>query len=228
MRITPSAYSSEAWLTIPFVDMPQDAHTALITIELMMPRYMQMLQVKTSFRDFFATPIPPHVDVEPCRQGVSKLGAMLGEWAETYPEFVQRALHGSQDSMKQSSTARQNTFVDIIANLYMTLRLILAGLMYKITTEAPESASNITPYLPASAYREETSICANAILAGVTRVAKSQAPPFDILRCAMPLFTVVCIAPQESQMRQGKELLRKLSTQTGGLPALLYGDLLAS
>jgi hypothetical protein len=220
-------------MTIPFIDMPRDAHQRLADIELMVPICMQRLQIEGSLRIIFQTPISPHVDVEPCCELTSKLIADLNEWATRYPDLTKIA-KDPEDVFrvsKQSNTglniAREDpstpplpdTFTALIASNYVSTKLVLNMIMYKVATQAS------TPFLnPASTiaeYLKEATRCAKAILRGAAAIEKAQTPGFDLLRCIAPLVTVVCVGPGEEQFREAQEMLQRWGSKIGGLSSIM-------
>jgi hypothetical protein len=220
-------------MTLPFVDMPRDAHQRLADIELMIPICMHRLQIQGSLYTFFATPIPPHVDVEPSRELTSKLMADLDDWAVMYPnltyisrdaedvlQVANRSGKGLDIANEDASTPPlPDTFIALIASNYVSTKLILNMILYKIATQAstspPTSASIVTEYFDVGTQ------CAKAILKGAANVEKAQTPGFDLLRGISPLVTVVCAGPGEEQFREAGIMLQRWGAKIGGLPSIM-------
>jgi hypothetical protein len=220
-------------MTIPFIDMPRDAHQRLADIELMVPVCMQRLQIEGSLRVFFQTPIPLHVDVEPCRELASKLTEDLDKWAARYPNLTEIAKDPNDifRVLKKSSSgldiAREDpstpplpdTFIALIASNYVSTKLVLKMIMYKIATQAPTAFP--TPTSAVTEYLDEATQCAKAILRGAAAIEKAQTPGFDLLRSIAPLVTVVCVGPGAEQFREAQEMLQRWGSRIGGLSSIM-------
>jgi hypothetical protein len=236
----PSIYSSPDWMTVPFIGMPRDAHQRLADIVLMIPVCIQRLQIEGSLRAFFETPVPPHVDVEPCRELTSKLMNDLEDWAARYPNLTNISkdphdiLNAANRSGKGLDIANEDpsapplpdTFIALIASNYVSTKLLLNMIMYKLDTQA-----STPPRSPASAtadYFDEATRCAKAILRGAANVERSQTSGFDLLRSIAPLVTVVCAGPGEEQFRESREMLHRWGSRIGGLGSIMNGNILSS
>lgn len=225
-------------MTIPFVDMPRDAHQRLADIELMIPLCMQKLQIEGTLRVFFDTPIPADVDVEPCRKLTSKLIADLDDWATRYPNLtnisqdpndifhVNRSGKGLDIANEGHTTPPlPDTFIALIASNYFSTKLTLNMLMYKMDTQA--SIPPVTSAATTAQHFHEATRCAKAILKGAADVEKAQTPGFDLLRSITPLVTVVCVGPGEEQFRESKEMLHRWGSKIGGLTSIMDMHVLA-
>jgi hypothetical protein len=226
-------YATPEWMTIPFIDMPRDAHQRLADVELMIPICMEKLQTGLPLRSFFATPIPPHADVKPCRELTSRLMADLDQWAAWYPnltkvsqepeditQFANRSGKGLDIANEDSaSPTLPDTFIALIASNYVSTKLLLNMLMYKMATQ--ESTAPPTPTAATTAYFTEASQCADAILRAAHNIEKMQAPGFDLLRSIAPLVSVVCVGPGEEQFREAGMMLYRWGARIGGLSSLL-------
>jgi hypothetical protein len=229
----PSIYTSPEWMTIPFIGMPRDAHQRLADIELMIPVCMQKLEIEGSLRTFFDTPIPPHVDVEPCRELTKKLIHDLETWSLRYPNLTNiskdpddifqvtgRSGQGLDIANEDPSTPPlPDTFIALIASNYISTKLILNMIMYKMAKQAssppPESPAAIADYF------DTATQCAKAILRGASNVEKAQTPGFDLLRSIAPLVTVVCAGPGEEQFREAATMLARWGARIGGLSSIM-------
>jgi hypothetical protein len=218
-------------MSIPFIGMPRDAHQQLADIELVIPVAMQKLQFEGTLREFFATPIGFHVDVEPCRELTSKLMADLANWAAMYPNLTQiskdsenvyevgnRSGQGLDIANKNSSNPPlPDTFIALLASNYVSTKLILNMMLYKMGTQA-------LPLLPSATTLEYFDIatqCAKGILRGFSNMEKAQTAGFDLLRSISPLITVVCVGPGMEQFREAGEMVQRLGTRIGGLNSIL-------
>ncbi|KAH3914151.1 hypothetical protein HBI56_052670 [Parastagonospora nodorum] len=226
-----SIYASPEWMTIPFIGMPRDAHQQLADIELMIPVAMQKLQFEGSLRSFFSTPLAPGIDVEPCRELTNKLMADLVNWAAMYPNLTQitkdskdvyevgdRSGHGLDISNEALATAPlPDTFIALLASNYVSTKLILNMMLYKMGTQA-------LPLMPPAAAAEHFDIathCAKAILRGFSNMEKAQTAGFDLLRSISPLITVISAGPGVEQFREAGEMLQRLAMRIGGLQSIL-------
>jgi hypothetical protein len=234
----PSVYSTPEWMTIPFIGMPRDAHQRLADVELTIPLCMKELQIEGSLRVFFDTPIPPGVDVEPCRKLTSKLISDLEDWATRYPNLthisgdpndmfpVKRSGEGLDVASEEStSSSLPDTFIALIASNYVSTKLILNMLMHKMNTQASTPATVLSA--TTAMYYEEATRCAKAILRGAANVEKAQTPGFDLLRSIAPLVTVVCVGPGEEQFKESKEMLHRWGAKIGGLNSIMNMHILA-
>lgn len=236
----PSIYSSPDWMTIPFIGMPRDAHQRLADIELMIPICIQRLEMEGSLRVFFETPIPPHIDVESCRELTGKLIDDLDDWAARYPnltniskdpndhlEVAHRSGKGLDIANEDPSTPPlPDTFIALIASNYVSTKLILNMIMHKMDTQA--STPPRSPASRTAGYFDEATRCAKAILRGAANVENAQTPGFDLLRSIAPLVTVVCAGPGEEQFRQSREMLRRWGSRISGLGSIMDAHILSS
>jgi hypothetical protein len=236
----PSIYSSPEWMTIPFIDMPRDAHQRLADISLMIPVCIQMLQIEGSLRVFFETPISPYVDVESSRELTIKLLGDLDDWAARYPNLTniskdpQDILQVSNRSGKGLDIANEDlsnphlpdTFIALIASNFVSTKLLLNMIMYKIATQARTPPS--TPASTTAEYFDQATRCAKAILRGAAIVENAQTSGFDLLRSISPLVTVVCAGPGEEQFREAKAMLHRWGARIGGLSSIMDAHILSS
>jgi hypothetical protein len=231
-----SVYATPEWMTIPFIGMPRDAHQRLADIELMFPVCMEKLKMGLPLRSFFATPIPPHTDVEPCRELTRQLMADLNQWAAWYPNLTKVSRRHDDISQDHSGEGLDlanedvkhvplpDTFITLIASGYVSIKLLLNMLMYKMATE--ESGAPSTPTHAATAYYDEASQCATAILIAAKNTEKMQTPGFDLLRSIAPLTSVVCVGPKEEHFREAGAMLFKWGSKIGGLNSILEKHIL--
>jgi hypothetical protein len=231
-------YATSEWMTIPFINMPRDAHQLLADIELIIPVCMERLQMGLPLRSFFATPIPPHVDVKPCRELTSQLVADLNQWAAWYPNLtkvsrqLEDGLKVEDDSGRGLDLANEDlkapplpdTFIALIASNYVSTKLLLNMLMYKMETE--ESGAPSTPTEAATTYFTEACQCATAILKAAENIEKMQTPGFDLLRSIAPLVSVVCVGPKEEHFREAGAMLYRWGSKIGGLSSILEKHIL--
>jgi hypothetical protein len=233
----PSIYASPEWMSIPFIGMPRDAHQRLADIELLIPGCMQRLDFEGSLRNFFTTPIASHVNVEPCRELTTRLMADLDEWARTYPNLTQiskdsedvyevtnRSGQGLDISNEESTTPPlPDTFIALLASNFVSTRLILNMMLYKMATESSPSL----PPATTMEYFDTATQCAKAILRGFSNMEKAQTAGFDLLRSIAPLVTVVCAGPGEEQFREAGAMLQRLGARIGGLSSIMDAHVLS-
>jgi hypothetical protein len=225
-------------MTIPFIGMPRDAHQRLADIELTVPICMQSLKIEGSLRAFFATPISPGVDVEPCRKLTRKLMTDLDDWAARYPNLtyiskdpddifqVTQSAQGLDIANEETSNPPlPDTFIALIASNYVSTKLTLNMLMHKTDTQA--SPPPATTAEATTQYFNEATQCAKAILRGAANVEKAQTPGFDLLRSIAPLVTVMCIGPGEDQFRESMEMIARWGARIGGLSSIMNTHILA-
>lgn len=236
----PSVYSSPEWMTIPFVDMPRDAHQRLTDIELMVPRCMEMLEVLGNLRVCFEAHIPAKVDVQPCRKLTTRLLTDLANWATEFPNLttICKDPHVAQDVMQRSGTGLDianedstksplpDTFISVVATIYFGVRLILNMLMYKMDTQS--STESTTSAGDTANYLHEASQSADAILAGVANMNKAQTPAFDTIRSIVPLIFVVCVGPRSNHFQEASAMLQRLGAKVDGLGSIMDMHMLPS
>jgi hypothetical protein len=217
----PSVYSSQDWLTLPFIDMPRDAHQSLADIELRIPHCMALLQIQGSLREAFETNIPSHVDIGPCQELTVQLIRNLNEWAKMYPDLtpVSRAHHDTLDASPSRKAARNNTFVALIASNYIADRLTLNMIMYK--TQIESDTLRIPEANTIAHYFKEAIQCARAIMKAAAEIEQAQTPGFDLLRSIAPLVTVTCCGPTAELKNSAKEMIGRWCGKIGGLASIV-------
>lgn len=219
-------------MTEPFVGMPRDAHQRLADIELMIPTAMESLGIEGSLRNFIRTPIPAHVDVEPCLQLTRELMNDLDKWAAKYPNLTQ--MEESEDShqiVNRSATGldiaaehfaappQPDAFIALIASNYTATKLLLNMMIYKVATQSTRPFSS--PVTDPSKNFEEASRCAGAILQAAGVMERSKSPGFDLLRSLPPVISVLCVGPREQHSREAQAMLFRWAARIGGLKAVL-------
>lgn len=148
----PSVFASPDWMTIPFINMPRNAHHDLSDIMLLIPSCTALSGISGSLRTFHNTPFPAGVDLEPCRTRTKELIADLAKWAATYPYLakpaaglqvveasmanlsvsgVKPAFEGSKDVILPDS------FIALTIATYESVHLSLILLLHKLNTEDP-------------------------------------------------------------------------------------------
>lgn len=199
----------------------------------MIPICMQRLGNEGSLRTFFDTPIPQHVDVESCRELTNKLLYDLDTWATRYPNLIdiskdpedisQVANRSGQglDIANEDTSAPPlpDTFITLIAANFVSSKLILNMIMYKMAKQGspppPESPAVVAEYF------DTATQCAKAILRGASIVEKAQTPGFDLLRSIAPVLTVACAGPGEEQFREAATMLQRWGARIGGLASIM-------
>jgi hypothetical protein len=211
----PSVFASPDWMTLPFVNMSRNAHIGLSDIMLQIPGCIGMCGVKGSLRKFFATPIPPGTNLQPCRERANQLIAELNRWAETYPYLATLADVSikSEPSTEPSSTEviiqkpRTNTamlppdsFIALTVATYEAVRLPLTLLLYKLSTE--DTASPHSP--TASALYDLAAASARALLQTTSCLESTKSVGFDFIRTVTPVVVVAILGPQPEQIAQAR------------------------
>lgn len=227
-----SIYAQPEWMSEPFVGMPRDAHQRLADIELMIPTAMESLEIGGSLRDFIRTPIPAHVDVEPCLQLTRKLMKDLDKWATRYPNLTQVEETDDSDKVATRSASgldiaaehfasppKPDAFIALIASNYAATRLLLNIMIYKVATQAAKPLSS--PIADPNKNFEEAARWARAILRAAGVMERSKSPGFDLLRSLPPVISVLCIGPREEHFRDAHAMLMRWAARIGGLKAVL-------
>ncbi|EMD64345.1 hypothetical protein COCSADRAFT_89744 [Bipolaris sorokiniana ND90Pr] len=224
-----STFSSPDWMTIPFVDMPNDPHQDLASIHLMMPSCMASLEIPGSLRTVFETAIPPNVDVTPAKELTCKLLKDLDSWAEKYPHLTKpftslgnaQTPESSSQSTRQKSpkTGKTDPVRVLIRSNYMADRVLLNMLMYKMHTESS------TPLEPSEynigQYCSEAQNYAQVILQTAAEIERAKAPGFDLLRSIGPVLIVGYCGPTPELKMEGKMMLGRWASQIQGLKSTM-------
>ncbi|KAI4616141.1 uncharacterized protein J4E87_008876 [Alternaria ethzedia] len=204
-----SVYASPDWMTLPFIGKPRDAHQTLADIELMVPHCFAMLEIPGSMRVLFSTPIPPHVDVRPCKELACKLIRQLDDWAAAYPHLT------------NLSRSPRGTPVEraLIASNYMADRLVLSMLMYKMHTE---STAPIEPYEHSTQHYFDVAMKATTdIIEAAAEIEQAQTPGFDLLRSIAPVMAVAFAAPTMELRKDAVDTMTRWARRIGGLGSII-------
>lgn len=241
----PSVFSSHDWMTIPFVNMPRNAHHDLADIMLMIPGCIGLCKINGSLRTFFNTPFPPGIDLEPCRKRTIELLANLDKWAATYPYLakpssglqiveanmanlyvsgVKPAFEGSRDVILPDS------FVALTIATYESVQIILTLLLHKLITHvseqhtphqksSPSSSSSVSPPPPPStpptALFNQAVHSAEIILKTARHLEGTKTAGFDFIRSVTPVVVVAILGPTEEKTESAMAMLKRWGEKRG-------------
>jgi hypothetical protein len=237
----PSVFASPDWMTLPFVNMSRNAHLGLSDVMLQIPGCIGLCGVKGSLRKFFATPIPPGTNLQPCRERANQLIAELNRWAETYPYLATLASTSTTNSADTTSSSIKSdpsstelttqkpkprinpamlppdSFIALTVATYEAVRLPLTLLLYKITTEdtAIPNTSTTPPSPPASVLYDLAAASASALLQTTSCLESTKSVGFDFIRTVTPVVVVAILGPQPEQIAQARSTLKRWGDSRG-------------
>jgi hypothetical protein len=208
-------------MTLPFVNMSRNAHIGLSDVMLQIPGCIGMCGVKGSLRKFFATPIPPGTNLQPCRERANQLIAELNRWAETYPYLATLADASiksepsteltTQKPRINTATLPPDSFIALTVATYEAVRLPLTLLLYKLSTEDTASPDSST----ASVLYDLATASANALLQTTSCLESTKSVGFDFIRTVTPVVVVAILGPQPEQIAQARSTLKRWGDSRG-------------
>ncbi|KAF2998599.1 hypothetical protein E8E13_006754 [Curvularia kusanoi] len=235
----PSVFASPDWMTIPFVNMPRNAHHDLADIMLMIPDCASLCGIDGSLRTFHSKPFPPGIDLEPCRKRTKELIADLDQWAATYPYLakpasglqvveanmanlsvngVKPAFEGSKDVILPDS------FIALTIATYESVHLTLILLMHKLNTQDPWSQENSPHSSPATlsppsesglALFDEAVQSARVIMKTTEHLEGTKTVGFDFIRSVTPVVVVAILGPTQELMHAAMATLKRWGEKRG-------------
>jgi hypothetical protein len=235
---TPSIFATPAWMTMPFEFGTKNAHQILADILLLIPGCISLCKLKGgSMRTFFATPIPPTVDLRPVEQRTRELLQRVKDWASRFPNLTQAsngktvvyadvqslAINGARSpTPDKTHVILPDSFIALTAATYEAIRLILSLLLDKVSV-----GSCITPTVsvtsPASAsfssytspLMENAVASSKAVLNISSYMEMTHPVGFDFMRSVFPLVVVATIGPQLEEQRRGEKMLERWGNKRG-------------
>lgn len=239
----PSVFSSHDWMTIPFVNMPRNAHHDLADIMLMIPDCTSLCGINGSLRTFFNSPFPPNIDLEPCRKRTRELIADLDRWAATYP-YLAKPSSGLQiveanmanlsvSGVKPAFEGSRNvilpaSFVALTIATFESVQITLTLLMHKLNTQdsrlhnsspksSPSTSSSMSPPpLPTpSALLDQAVRSAEIILKTASHLEGTTTVGFDFIRSVTPVVVVAILGPTQELMESAMAMLKRWGEKRG-------------
>lgn len=235
----PSVFSSPDWMTIPFINMPRNAHHDLADIMLMLPYCTNMCGIKGSLRTFFNLPFPPGINLEPCRTQAHKLSAELDAWAATYPYLAKPAsglqiveanmanlsVSGAKPAFQGSKNMiLPDSFIALTIATYEAVHLTLLRLLHKLETQAPESqvaSPQSTHSLSPSASTTGSMLfnqavkSAEVIMKTAGHLEGTKTVGFDFIRSVTPVVVVAILGPTQELTNNAMAMLKRWGEKRG-------------
>ncbi|KAJ4335728.1 hypothetical protein N0V95_008832 [Ascochyta clinopodiicola] len=233
----PSVFASPDWMTIPFTNMPRNAHHDLADIMLMIPECISLCQTEGSLQTFFNSPFSPNVDLDPCRRRTRELIRDLDEWASAYPylttlspglhsvatDMASLSVSGVKPAFEGSSTdaVLPDSFVALTVATFESVQLTLTLLLHKLNTQDPNLRTS-TP--PASSPASNASVAslfhqavrsAEVILRTAGHLEGTKTVGFDFIRSVTPVVVVAILGPTEELMGNAMAMLKRWGEKRG-------------
>lgn len=235
----PSVFASPDWMTLPFVNMPRNAHHDLADIMLMIPECQSLTGITGSLRTFHSSPFPPGIDLEPCRRRAKELIADLDIWAATYPYLAKPAygLHAVEANMASLSVngvkpafegsknvVLPDSFIALTIATYESVHLTLTLLLHKLNTQDPilqgtspysSPASVGSPPQSNSALFDEAVQSAHVIMKTTEHLEGTKTVGFDFIRSVTPVVVVAILGPTQELMHTALAMLKRWGEKRG-------------
>ncbi|KAJ4336364.1 hypothetical protein N0V87_005515 [Didymella glomerata] len=239
----PSVFSSQDWMTIPFVNMPRNAHHDLADIMLMIPDCTSLCGINGSLRTFFNSPLPLNIDMEPCRERTRELIADLDHWAATYPYLAKPSLglqiveanmaNLSVSGVKPAFEGSRNvilpdSFVALTIATFESVQITLTLLLHKLNTQDPKlndasprsspstsSSMSPPPSPPPFALFNQAVRSAEIILKTAGHLEGTKTVGFDFIRSVTPVVVVAILGPTKEMMENAMAMLKRWGEKRG-------------
>jgi hypothetical protein len=228
----PSVFASPDWMTIPFVNMPRNAHHDLADVMLMIPECIGLCKTKGSLRTFFNTPLPSNVDLEPCRKRTKELIRDLHQWAATYPylttlspglhvvpaDVASLSVSGVKPAFEGSSSSviLPDSFVALTVATFESVQLTLTLLLRKLNTQDPKLNEASTSQSPSTTSLFDQAIrSANIILETAFHLEGTKTVGFDFIRSVTPVVVVAILGPTEELTGNAMAMLKRWGEKRG-------------
>lgn len=234
----PSVFASPDWMTIPFANMPRNAHHDLADIVLMIPDCIALCRVDGSLRTFFNSTLPPNLNLEPCRKRTRALIEDLNRWAAAYPylahlpsghhiiaaDMASLSMSGVKPAFEGSSTdvILPDSFVALTVATFESVQLTLTLLLHKLITQdsnlcEAESASWITlPSSPSPSILFDQAVrSANLVLKTAGHLEATKTTGFDFIRSVTPVVVVAILGPTEDLTSNAMAMLKRWGEKRG-------------
>lgn len=226
-------------MTIPFINMPRNAHHDLADIMFMIPACTNLTGVKGSLRTFFDSSFIPGVDLEPCRKRTQELIDELDTWATTYPYLAKPAsglqivetnmanlsVSGAKPAFEGSKDMiLPDSFIALTIATYESVHLAVLRLMYKLNTEdpGPQGASpQSTNYSsPPPSYSslllfDQAVESAEVIMKTARHLEGTKTVGFDFIRSVTPVVVVAILGPTQELKMNAMTMLKRWGEKRG-------------
>lgn len=226
-------------MTLPFVNMPRNAHHDLADIMLMIPYCTGLTGISGSLRTFFSSPFPPGMDLDPCRKRTKELIADLDKWAATYPYLAKPAsglqvveanmANLSVSGVKPAFEGSKNvilpdSFIALTIATYESVHLTLTLLLHKLNTQdpklneaSPQSSPAIStpPQHSSSALFDEAVQSAHVIMKTAGHLEGTKTVGFDFIRSVTPVVVVAILGPTQELIGNAMAMLKRWGEKRG-------------
>lgn len=226
-------------MTLPFINMPRNAHHDLADIMLLIPECTSMCGIRGSLQTFFNTPFPPGVDLGPCRTQAQLLSAQLRVWATTYPYLAKPAsglqmveanmanlsVSGAKPAFEGSKNMiLPDSFIALTIATYESVHLTLLRLLHKLETQdsgsqdsSPQSTHSSSP--PPSSYIsmlfDQAVTSAEVIMKMAGHLEGTKTVGFDFIRSVTPVVVVAILGPTQELTNNAMTMLKRWGEKRG-------------
>ena len=223
-------------MTIPFVNMPRNAHHDLADIMLMIPDCTSLCHIEGSLRTFFNSSFSPKVDLEPCRKRTRELIKDLEAWAAAYPylahfssgphmvaaDMASLSVSGIKPAFEGSSTdvVLPDSFVALTVATFESVQLTLTLLLHKLNTQNPKLYEANTASSPLSLHPSKTLFdqavrSAKTLLRTAGHLEGTKTVGFDFIRSVTPVVVVAILGPTEELTSNAMAMLKRWGEKRG-------------
>ncbi|KAF2123846.1 hypothetical protein P153DRAFT_303454 [Dothidotthia symphoricarpi CBS 119687] len=225
----PSTFCSPEWMTLPFLNMPRNAHQDLVEVILHIPHCIRLCYTRGgSLRTFFATPIPAHTDRQPCRTRTLTILAELRAWAARFPhltsispspheitaDMASLCVNGVTATHPDSKTlVVPHSFLALTAATYQATLITLTLLLRKLDMPVDP----LTPQSPDvdDAAIEQATKSAKSVLHIAASLESTRPIGFDFMRSVFPVVVVAILGPGDEEMVAAREMLKRWGDSRG-------------
>ncbi|KAF1925930.1 uncharacterized protein M421DRAFT_68666 [Didymella exigua CBS 183.55] len=226
----PSVFSSHDWMTIPFANMPRNAHHDLADIMLMIPDCIALCKINGSLQTFFNTPFPPAIDLEPCRKRTKELIDNLDEWAATYPylakpspslqiveaNMANLAVSGVKPAFEGSKNViLPDSFVALTIAIFESVQIALRMLLHKMNTQDPKLNDLSPRSSPTSTSSIQAVRSAEVLLKTTGHLEGTKTVGFDFIRSVTPVVVVAILGPTTELKENAMAMLKRWGEKRG-------------
>ncbi len=224
-------------MTIPFANMPRNAHHDLADIMLMVPGCTSLSGISGSLRTFFNTSFPPNVDLEPCYKRTKELMASLDGWAAEYPYLAKPAsglqiveanmanlsVSGARPAFEGSKNViLPESFIALTIATYEAVHLTLILLLHKLNTQglnSTETSAQSTSSHPSSpstsSLLDRAARSAEVILRTAGHLEGTKSVGFDFIRSVTPVVVVAILGPTQELTSNAMAMLKRWGEKRG-------------
>lgn len=227
----PSVFSKPAWMRLPFLIQPRNAHMYLADIILETPDCIALSGMDGNLNYFFSNPIPNKTNLEPLKTRTNELLTRLDQWATNYSHFLRGYTAYQFTTLDMGTPVEEpptpespnlilpDTFVALTAATFKAIGIILKLLLHKIlqteidrTPGADGEAQTLTQM---SDLMEESGKHAQNILEIGEFFESTHPVGFDFLRSVFPVVIVALLGTSEKQRTIARTTLDRWGAKRG-------------